>query len=224
MAEPDLIDHGVSLSDQAKRLVRKRILEGIYHPGERLIEVELAAAFQISRAPLREALRSLAQEGIVTHRPNRGFYVPAITLDDARALYEFRQAIETAAARWAAERATDTDIVVMLGLLGATEKVIRHGDNAAYPQDLDFHNAVIRAARSPLLEQRAQEAGRQLQMLRQRSGSSHDRASAAYDEHMAIAKAISDHDGDAAELAMRVHQERSRELALSAIAEFLATA
>lgn len=222
--EADSIDRGVSLSDQAARLVRKRILEGVYRPGERLIETELAAAFEISRAPLREALRGLAQEGIVTHRPNKGFYVPAITIDDARALYEFRQAIETASARWAAARAADDEIKLMMELLSATESVIEQGADAAYPKDLDFHVAVVRAAHSPLLEQRANEVGRQLQVLRQRSGYSHERARAAYDEHMAIAKAIGQRSPDKAERAMRVHQERSSKLALSAIAEFLASA
>jgi DNA-binding GntR family transcriptional regulator len=217
----DTIDRGASLSDQATRLVRKRILEGVYRPGERLIEVELAAAFQISRAPLREALRSLAQEGIVTHRPNKGFYVPAITLDDARALYEFRQALETSAARWAATRATDAEVKVLRDLLDTTDEVFQQGEDA-YPQDLDFHLAVTHAAHSPLIEQRAQEISRQLQVLRQRSGYSRDRARAAYEEHLAIAKAICDHDPDEAEHAMRVHLERSSELALSTIAEFLA--
>jgi DNA-binding GntR family transcriptional regulator len=217
----DTIDRGASLSDQATRLVRQRILEGVYRPGERLIEVEMAAAFQISRAPLREALRSLAQEGIVMHRPNKGFYVPAITVDDARSLYEFRQALETSAARWAATRASEAEITVIRGMLEMTDKVFKKGEDA-YPQDLDFHLALTRAAHSPLIEQRAQEISRQLQVLRQRSGYSHDRARAAYEEHVAIAKAIADHDPDEAERAIRAHLERSSELALSTIAEFLA--
>jgi DNA-binding GntR family transcriptional regulator len=217
----DTIERGASLSDQATRLVRKRILEGVYRPGERLIEVELAAEFQISRAPLREALRSLAQEGIVTHRPNKGFYVPAITMNDARALYEFRQSMETSAARWAAARATDAEIAVLQRMLETTDQVFREGEDA-YPQDLDFHLALARAAHSPLVELRTQEVSRQLQVLRQRSGYSPDRARAAYEEHVIIARAIAERDPDKAERAARLHLERSSELALATIADFLA--
>jgi DNA-binding GntR family transcriptional regulator len=217
----DTIERGASLSDQATRLVRKRILEGVYRPGERLIEVELAAEFQISRAPLREALRSLAQEGIVTHRPNKGFYVPAITMNDARALYEFRQAMETSAARWAAARATEAEIAVLQRMLETTDLVFREGEDA-YPQDLDFHLALARAAHSPLVELRTREVSRQLQVLRQRSGYSPDRARAAYGEHVIIARAIAERDPDKAERAARLHLERSSELALATIADFLA--
>jgi DNA-binding GntR family transcriptional regulator len=218
----DTIDRGVSLSDQVMTLLRKRILEGVYAPGERLIEVELAAAFEISRAPLREALRSLAQEGIVTHRSNKGFYVPAITLEDARSLYEFRQAIETSAARWAAERSTAAETQQMMTRLAVTEKIISRGKRAAYPKDQDFHQSVIKAAHSPLLEQRSREVTHQIQLLRQRSAYSHERAQDAYAEHLAIAEAVAAREPEKAEQAMRTHQERSRRLALAAVAEFLA--
>jgi DNA-binding GntR family transcriptional regulator len=206
-----------SLSSQAAELVRQRLLDGAYAPGQRLVEVELAASFKISRAPLREALTGLVQEGVVVHQPNKGFYVPAITLADARALYELREAIETTAARFAADRRTDDDASEIKRLLTDTEKVMRVGGNVAYPMNFDFHTAVVKSAHSSLIEQRALEVNRQLQLLRQRSAHIQDRAAAAYAEHLRIASAIQDGRTGDAERFMREHLTLSQENALKAL-------
>jgi DNA-binding GntR family transcriptional regulator len=217
----DLIDRGVSLSDQATAVLRRQILEGVYLPGQRLVEVELAAAFRISRAPLREALRGLAKEGVVVHRANKGFFVPAITLDDASSLYEYREAIETAGARWAAERITREELQDLEKKLAATEQVMNADFTVSYPRDLGFHWSVIKAAHSPMIEERVRVITHQLQLLRQRSAYAHERAIAAYQEHVAIAAAIRIGDADKAEEAMRTHLSTSRRLALSALQEAL---
>jgi DNA-binding GntR family transcriptional regulator len=217
----DDINRSVSLSDQATAILRRRIVEGVYAPGERLIEVDLAATFEISRAPLREALRSLAQEGMVIHRPNKGFYVPAITLEDARSLYEFREAIETAAARWAAIRITADEIQVMMSRLAALEESLVDDSQSlpTVPMDLDFHLTIIEGAHSPLLERRAKEINQQLQFFRQRGAYAHERAKAAHVEHIAIANAIAERNPDKSERAMRRHQKKLQEYALAAISE-----
>jgi DNA-binding GntR family transcriptional regulator len=219
--QPDAINRSVSLSDQATTILRNRIAEGVYPPGHRLVEVELAASLGISRGPLREALRSLVQEGIIIHFSNKGFHVPPITLADAQGLYELREAIETAAARWAAERATEAEIGLMAGLLDQTLKLITHGKTVTYPMDLDFHVSVIQAAHSPLIEKRARETHHQLRALRRGSAGSHEAAQIAYEEHRAIADAVARKDVVGAEQAMRFHQENSRERGLAAIRRYL---
>lgn len=197
-------------------MLRRRILDGSFAPGERLIEVELAAGLQISRTPLREALRGLAQEGIVSHRPNKGFHVPDITGEEAAALYELRTAIETEAARLAAVRRADSELESMYACLASAKSIIESGSQAPYPKDLDFHRLVFDASHSSLIEQRGLEISRRLQLFRQRGGYSNERARVAHDEHQAIADGIAARAPEDAAAAMRKHLEGSLTRALDA--------
>lgn len=221
LIETENVDRDTSFSGQAAAIIRRRILEGEYAPGQRLVEVELASSLNVSRAPIREALRGLEKEGLVGHKPARGFFVPIITLDDAHGLYELREALETAVARLAAVRITETEQSSLSRGLERTRRLIESGDPIPYPHALDFHWTLIEAAKSPLLAKRARETNQQVQILRQRSAYSVDRAAEALSEHLVIAHAVLKRDADAAEKAMREHQVASRESALAAVERFL---
>ena len=83
-----------SLVEVTTRQLREEILSGLLVPGERLIEEQIRLRFSISRAPLREALRSLAQQGLVEHLPRRGMRVTDLTDTDVDQLFGIRQALE----------------------------------------------------------------------------------------------------------------------------------
>jgi DNA-binding GntR family transcriptional regulator len=83
-----------SLVDLAVDRLRRDILSGRIDPGERLVEEQLTRRLGISRAPLREALRQLAQQGLVEHIPRRGARVATLSDDDVRELYEVRDVLE----------------------------------------------------------------------------------------------------------------------------------
>lgn len=83
-----------SLVEAATRRLRDEILSGALQPGERLIEDQIRQRFSISRAPLREALRLLAQQGLVEHLPRRGARVATWSEDDIRQLFELRTLLE----------------------------------------------------------------------------------------------------------------------------------
>lgn len=105
------IEGGVSvvaapLRKQVIELLRNTIVSFEYKPGQRLIEHDLCERFNVSRTVIREALRHLEAEGLVDLVPNRGPIVSSPTPDEARALYEVREALETLAARLCAERAS----------------------------------------------------------------------------------------------------------------------
>lgn len=99
--------------------IRAAIVEGRYAPGERLIELKLADELQISRTPIREALRRLEADGLVIIERNRGAMVRPMTLAEVVDLYELRARLEGYAAELAAERATDTQ---RAGLVEAAER------------------------------------------------------------------------------------------------------
>ncbi len=87
--------------------LREAILTGRYAPGARLVQDDLAAAFGVSRIPLREALRRLEGEGLVVISPNRGAIVRPLAPKDVVDLYDLRLALESLAIRRAAERFAD---------------------------------------------------------------------------------------------------------------------
>lgn len=79
-----------TLSDRTTELLRERILAGDFGLGERLVEARIARQLQISRGPVREALRQLRAEGLVREEPRRGSFVADLTIDDIREIYDLR--------------------------------------------------------------------------------------------------------------------------------------
>src|SRR6266705_3268452 len=92
------------LRDQVKEILLKRILDGEYKPGDRLVEMHIAQEFEISQAPVREALRELEALGFVESEPYRGTHVRAVTKSELTEIYPVRAALEEVAARAAALR------------------------------------------------------------------------------------------------------------------------
>ena len=97
---------------QVAENLRQAILGRHFRPGQRLVERELVEATGASRTSVREALRELAAEGLVTSIPNKGTVVTEVTRDEARQLYELRSGLEALAGRLFVERATDRKSVV----------------------------------------------------------------------------------------------------------------
>lgn len=107
--------------------LRDAILAFVYAPGERLVEREVCERFGVSRTVVREALRHLEAEGLVDLVPNRGPVVATITAAEARALYEVREALESLAARYCAERATPAQKRQIAKALTRVETAYRKG-------------------------------------------------------------------------------------------------
>jgi DNA-binding GntR family transcriptional regulator len=95
-----------SLDMQAADVLREQILSGTFAPGTRLLEIDLAAQFQLSRGTIRSALQQLTHEGLVVQYPYRGCAVCSLSAQDIWELYTLRQALEGLAARLAADRLT----------------------------------------------------------------------------------------------------------------------
>ena len=88
-----------NLSFEVRDEIRNRIVDGRFSPGERLNEVHLSKEFSISRTPLREALFGLANEGMLSDLPRRGFFVPPLSVEEIRELYAIRLILDPAAMR-----------------------------------------------------------------------------------------------------------------------------
>src|SRR6218665_109409 len=123
-----------TLRELALDKVRDAIVSGYFRPGHRLVERELCAQLGVSRSVVREVLRHLESEGIVTNSPNKGPSVAKLDADEARQIYEIRGALEGMAARLCAER-NDAKIVAALQIsLEGIHEGYSSGDMAAVLQ------------------------------------------------------------------------------------------
>ena len=140
----------ISVVDAVAASLRTRILDGEFAAGQTIRDVELAAAYAVARPTIRAAVAQLTMTGLLRREANRSAVVPGLSADDTRDLYEARQLVEAEAARRAA--AGRLDVSAVETALGRLE---RAGDDDPWSSiveaDLDFHRALVAAARSARL-------------------------------------------------------------------------
>ncbi|WBB57125.1 GntR family transcriptional regulator [Verrucosispora sp. WMMD573] len=137
----------VSLVELAVSRLTQEILSGRSDPGERLVEEQLTRRLGISRAPLREALRLLAQRGLVEHVPRRGVRVATLSDRDVRELYELRDVLERFAVRSAIPVQRESDLAGLRAALDQMREATRTGDRLAVAEShRAFHVALVALA------------------------------------------------------------------------------
>jgi DNA-binding GntR family transcriptional regulator len=142
----------VPLSEAIFRQVGRAIVEGRLQPNERLIEARLCRAFGCSRSPLREAIRMLAAEGLVTLSPRRGARVAELTQKTVSDVFAVRLLLEGLAARLAAEHRSDADVAELHELNRKMRMAVRAGDSATFfKMNTSFHRAIARIGRNAYL-------------------------------------------------------------------------
>ncbi|MGH3003467.1 MAG: GntR family transcriptional regulator, partial [Gaiellaceae bacterium] len=119
------------LREQVLDLLRREIVELRFQPGQRLVERELIERLGVSRTTIREALRELAAEGLVTSIPQKGSIVAVPSSKEAAEVYEVRALLEGAAARQFTERATEVHLASLRGAFAAVELAARADDPKA---------------------------------------------------------------------------------------------
>ena len=140
------------LSDQVKEILLKRILDGEYSPGDRLVEMHIAQEFEISQAPVREALRELEALGFVESEPYRGTRVRAVTKSELTEIYPVRAALEEVAARAAAVRLAG-NVEALEAELAAMHAAAEKGELYEEVQhDVEFHRLIVEASGNQVLQ------------------------------------------------------------------------
>ncbi|MFC5834430.1 GntR family transcriptional regulator [Nonomuraea insulae] len=198
------------LRDQVRDEVRRRIVEGLAAPGERLIEQDLADEFGVSRIPVREALRMLETEGFVEAVPRRGVVVRGLTREDLQHLYDVREALEVLAFRLAAERSKPSDVAVLRDHLDRAGRAGEHEEISA--ANTAFHEAVVEMAGNPVLTSLLEPLTGRLRWL---ISNSHEHERQAQ-EHGALLDALADRDTERAAALALAHIRVSRAHALAA--------
>jgi DNA-binding GntR family transcriptional regulator len=197
-----------SLSDRAAYRIRELIVTLELPPGSPISERELMARLGLGRTPVREALRTLAQEKLVEVYPRRGIVVAPVDVGDLASLSEARLALESHAARCAADRATPEDRAIARSLLdelpGAGEK---HDERALIELDQRIHRHVYRCAHNPFVESTLSEYYTLTLRIWFLALDRVDRLDDAVTEHRELLEAICDADPARAETVMRRHIE-----------------
>lgn len=134
--------------------IKRKIIAGELAPGERLREANLAEAFNVSRTPVREALRQLSESGLVVFTENQGTRVRIWKKDEILDSYEIREAMEGIAAKRAAMQISDSELVALKSLhekmVALTEQEVVDLEKMA-AHNAEFHNRIMTAANSPRL-------------------------------------------------------------------------
>ena len=195
----------VSLADQIFERLEEDILAEKYERGEIITEANLCEELNVSRTPVREALRHLEQEHIIEDT-GKGMRVLGITIEDANIIYTIRERIEGLAAAEAARKATEEDIRELEELEDLQIYYYERENSEKVRQlDSDFHEMIYRLADCAPLYDTLVRLHRKIQKFRLKLVETKSRAKESTDEHTKILEAIKAHDPQAAEKAMADH-------------------
>jgi DNA-binding GntR family transcriptional regulator len=206
IVDPALAKTG-TLADQAYEALASSIISGELPPGMRMLEVELAERFGMSRGPLREAMRRLEERRLVERISQRGVRVVRLTGPKLRGIYQVRESLEGMACRLAAQNMTDTELAELRQMLEAHEAYVRDSDDYSQNRrDWDFHDRIARGSKNEMIVSLlCDDLYQLLKLYRNQHKSKPGRARRALQEHWRIFGALEDRDGELAEMLMRRH-------------------
>jgi DNA-binding GntR family transcriptional regulator len=197
--------------DVAERL-RQQIFARELEPGAWIDEQKLAAEFGISRTPLREALKVLAVEGLVTIKVRRGAYVTEVSRDDVAQVYHLLGLLESDAAAEVAARASDDELQSLQALHERLEKQQRQRD-AFFATNEQFHLRLLELAGNRWRAQIVHDLRKVMKLNRHHSLFRQGRLAESLAEHRALMQALLARDAEAARALMRRHFDNGLEAA-----------
>jgi len=205
-------------SEAVTDALREAILDGALPPSTWLREDEIAEVLAVSRTPVRDAIRRLADEGLAVKTAHQGAVVASLSIEDVLALYVVREDLEGVAARLAAVRCRPE----LLKNLNATntrmQRLAKRGDPQKLAQlNLEFHRTLRLAAGNPYLDRFLAQVEQAVRRLPHTTFAEPGRTQQALAEHQAIIDAVTAQDSAAAETAAKAHMRQARELRLSVL-------
>lgn len=201
----------------AYQLILKAIDTGVYRPGDRLVESELADRFGMSRTPIREALQRLETQSLLA-RDGRSLVVASLDHNQMAELYVVRSELEGLAARLAARHATEEEIRVLKRMIEDDRGLIED-PSALARANRRFHRQVHRASHNRYLVQQLDLVYRSMALMATTSLSATGRGERALGEHTLIVDAIEGRDEESAYHALKSHISKAFETRLERDAE-----
>lgn len=195
-----------TIREQVYDLLRDEISSGAYAPGSRLQEVELTERLNVSRSPVREALRQLVKDGLLIEIPNKGVYVKDFTVKDIEEIFDLRVLLESYAIYHSAGHITSARLSRLLSLLKELETTFEEGDLEAYTAaDEELHMKIVRLANNSLVNDTYERVRSMNQQFRVLSLMDKQRFRESLEEHREIIHALATGDPDTADAVNRRH-------------------
>ncbi len=205
-----------ALHHQVTHRLRQMLVENQIAPGAKLNERTLCEALNISRTPLREAIKALAAEGLVALLPNRGAVAVALSEDDVRNTFEVMAGLESQSGMLAAQRITDTELNEIRALhLEMMAAHVRRDLSTYYRLNAVIHRAINAAAKNPVLSATYEQVNARLQALRFRSNQDEDKWNQAMAEHTQMIEALQARDAPALRDVLLKHLENKRDVVIA---------
>ena len=193
-----------SLHEEVATRLRNMVFERQLAPGQWIDELALARDWQISRTPLREALKVLAAEGLVTMKLRRGAYVTEVSERDLTEVYHLLALLESDAAMVVAQTATPAQMAELLALHQALEDAVDDRDRF-FAANERFHMMLLEVADNRWRNQLVADLRKVMKLNRHHSLFKQGRLEASLKEHRQIMAALKAHNGERAQLLMRQH-------------------
>jgi len=210
----------ISLKKHVIDGMRAAIVEGVFAPGQKLVERELCAMFDVSRSLIREALQKLEAEALITIVPHRGPMVALITPSEARSIYAVREALEALAGAGCARHASAADIAALEQALAHIKRCADDGNQHALVQAKNaFYDALLAACGNPVVQEILTGLNNRINALRRLSMSQPGRLPHTIAEIAAIISAIRHHDAPLAARRCAEHVSHAADTALHAMTQ-----
>jgi DNA-binding GntR family transcriptional regulator len=206
------------LHAQVAEILRDRIIQSELEPGMRLTERLLCEELKVSRTPLREALKTLASEGLVELLPNRGAMVIPLTLADTTQVFEVLRVLEGLAGELACIHADDESIAAVRELHERMRECHRAGDRAGYFElNQEIHARLFELAENSVLTNNYDKLNARLKRARYFANISQERWDTAMEEHDEIIAALEARDGRRLREVMESHMRNKCDVVVAAL-------
>jgi DNA-binding GntR family transcriptional regulator len=201
-----------ALYEEVAELLRQRIFRRELEPGSWIDEVRLAQEYGISRTPLREALKVLAAEGLVTMKVRRGAYVTEVSDRDLAEVYHLLALLESDAAAVVAQRASEADLKELQKLHRELEGAVKDRERF-FAVNERFHMRLLELAGNRWRNQMVADLRKVMKLNRHNSLLKSGRIQESLAEHAAVMEALARRDGEAARQRMQAHFQSGLEAA-----------
>lgn len=192
--------------------MQEDILTGRLKPGQKIVEQELCRKYDVSRTPIREALRQLEADGLVENILNRGAFVIGMSDQDFEDMFEMRKAYEIQAVKWAIERITEEEMERLEETFEFMEfYTMRNDIEKMLVINSGFHQVIYEASHNRVLQKQLESFRNLTKYKGPDSVYDENYLATVLEEHRAIFKAFTEKDSREGALAMEIHMNRSRE-------------
>ncbi len=204
----------LSLAEEIAEILRDRIIKGEYAIGEKIVEADVAGELKVSRTPVREAFKTLQDEGLMQYIPNRGCFAKGFTKEDMRDIYQVRKSLEQLAVEWCIEKITDEELAELSQTRELMEFYTLKNDKAKLMNvNREFHEQIYGITKSRFLSQILKSYQEYVKQARKVTVSEDDYLQDILQEHIEIFDAIREKDVKKAVECAGIHMDRSRERA-----------